>query len=61
MLPQEGCQLGEETLKAVLATKGDVYRQILRYLRIEGYPMESLNFSSVGDFVRVGVMQPDYE
>ena len=39
MLVQEGYQLDEEALKAVLATKDDVYRQILRYLRTEGYPM----------------------
>ena len=44
MLVQEGYQLDEEASKAVLATKDDVYRQILRYLRIEGYPMESPDF-----------------
>jgi len=44
MLVQEGHQLDEETSKTVLATKDDVYRQILRYLCYPMYPMKSPDF-----------------
>jgi len=41
MMQQAGYIVGEEDSEAIKATKEEVYKQIVRYLRIEGFPTES--------------------
>jgi len=41
MMQQAGYTVGEEDSEAIKATKEEVYKQIARYLRIEGFPTES--------------------
>lgn len=53
MLVQMGYSLDEEVSEAILTTKEDVYKQIVRYLRTEGYPESSPDFKefNVSDLV----------
>ena len=54
MLVQEGYSFDGEDSDAIMTIKEDVYKQILRYLTIEGYPTESsANFKeqNVSDLV----------
>ncbi|KAF8534478.1 hypothetical protein BDD12DRAFT_860159 [Trichophaea hybrida] len=53
MLVRVGCSLDEEGSKAILTTKEDVYKQIVRYLRTEGYPESSPDFkeANINDLV----------
>ena len=41
MLAEAGYTPQGADLEAVLKTKGEVYRQIVRYLKVEGYPAET--------------------
>lgn len=54
MLAQAGYSLNGEDPDSMKATKDEVYKQILRYLKIEGYPMDStadFKEGSVNDLV----------